>query len=48
MPNESTVNTILDLKAGKIDVIILEKAVAEEYMKKNNEMEIFYEKQAKI
>ena len=48
VPNESTVNTILDLKAGKIDVIILEKAVAEEYMKKNPEMEIFDEKPAKI
>ena len=44
VPNESTVNTILDLKAGKIDVIILEKAVAEE----NPEMEIFDEKPAKI
>jgi ABC-type amino acid transport/signal transduction systems, periplasmic component/domain len=48
VPNESTVNTILDLKAGKIDVIILEKAVAQEYMKKNPEMEIFDEKPAKI
>ena len=48
VPNESTVNTILDLKAGKIDAIILEKAVAEEYMKKNPEMEIFDEKPAKI
>ena len=48
VPNESTVNTILDLKAGKIDVIILEKAVAEEYMKKNPEMEIFDEKPASI
>ena len=47
VPNESTVNTILDLKAGKIDVIILEKAVAQEYMKKNPEMEIFDEKPAK-
>ena len=48
VPNKSIVNTILDLKAGKIDVIILEKAVAEEYMKKNPEMEIFDEKPAKI
>ncbi|BBM44981.1 family 3 extracellular solute-binding protein [Leptotrichia trevisanii] len=48
VPNESTVNTILDLKAGKIDAIILEKAVAEEYMKKNPEMEIFDEKSAAI
>ena len=48
VPNESTVNTILDLKAGKNDVIILEKAVAQEYMKKNPEMEIFDEKPAKI
>ena len=48
VPNESTVNIILDLKAGKIDAIILEKAVAEEYMKKNPEMEIFEEKPAAI
>ena len=48
VPNENTVNTILDLKAGKIDAIILEKAVATEYMKKNPEMEIFDEKPAPI
>ena len=48
VPNESTVNIILDLKAGKIDAIILEKAVATEYMKKNPEMEIFDEKPASI
>ena len=48
VPNESTVNIILDLKAGKIDAIILEKAVATEYMKKNPEMEIFDEKPAPI
>lgn len=48
VPNENTVNTILDLKAGKIDAIILEKAVATEYMKKNPEMEIFDEKPAAI
>ena len=41
-------NIILDLKAGKIDAIILEKAVATEYMKKNPEMEIFDEKPASI
>ena len=34
VPNESTVNIILDLKAGKIDAIILEKAVATEKGKK--------------
>ena len=48
VPNESTVNIILDLKAGKIDAIILEKPVATEYMKKNPEMEIFDEKPASI
>ena len=48
VPNENTVNTILDLKAGKIDVIILDNAVAIEYMKKNPEMEIFAEKPGEI
>ena len=44
VPNESTVNIILDLNAGKVDSIILENIVALEYMKKNPELEIFLER----
>ncbi|AMD95825.1 basic amino acid ABC transporter substrate-binding protein [Leptotrichia sp. oral taxon 847] len=47
VPNKSIVNTILDLKMGKVDALILDNVVAIEYMKKNPEMEIFYEKQDK-
>ena len=44
VPNESTVNVIMELNSGKIDAIILENIVALEYMKKNPELEIFFEK----
>lgn len=43
VPNESTVTVIMDLNAGKIDAIVLENIVALEYMKKNPELEIFFE-----
>lgn len=43
VPNESTVTIIMDLKAGKTDAIVLENIVALEYMKKNPELEIFFE-----
>ena len=42
--NKSIVNTILDLKMGKVDALIMDNVVAIEYMKKNPEMEIFDEK----
>ena len=41
--NDATVNLILDLKSGKNDAVILENIVAMEFMKKNPEIEIFYE-----
>ena len=44
VPNKSIVNTILDLKTGKVDALIMDNVVAIEYMKKNPEMEIFDEK----
>lgn len=43
VPNESTVNVIMELNAGKIDAMILENIVALEYMKNNPELEIFFE-----
>jgi len=43
MPNDVTVNLILDLKNGKTDAVILENIVAMEFMKKNPDIEIFYE-----
>ena len=45
MPNEATANIIMDLNAGKNDVVILEDIVALEYMKKNPDIEIFYEEE---
>ena len=41
--NDATVNLILDLKNGKTDAVILENIVAMEFMKKNSDIEIFYE-----
>ena len=41
--NDATVNLILDLKNGKTDAVILENIVAEEFMKKNPDIEVFYE-----
>ena len=41
--NDATVNLILDLKNGKNDAVILENIVAMEFMKKNPDVEIFYE-----
>ena len=41
--NDATVNIILDLKNGKTDAVILENIVAMEFMKKNPDIEIFYE-----
>ena len=41
--NDATVNLILDLKNGKTDAVILENIVAMEFMKKNPDIEIFYE-----
>lgn len=43
VPNEATATIIMDLNAGKNDVVILEDIVALEYIKKNPELEIFFE-----
>ena len=45
MPNEATANIIMELNAGKTDAVILEDIVALEYMKKNPDIEIFYEEE---
>ena len=41
--NDATVNLILDLKNGKTDAVILENIVAKEFIKKNPDIEVFYE-----
>ena len=41
--NDATINLILDLKNGKTDAVILENIVAKEFIKKNPDIEVFYE-----
>ena len=41
--NDTTINLILDLKNGKTDAVILENIVAKEFIKKNPDIEVFYE-----
>ncbi len=43
VPNESTVNVLMELNAGKNDVVILENIVAFEYLKNYPELEVFFE-----
>ena len=44
VPIEDTVKSIMDLEAGKIDVLILENVIALEYMKKYTDLEVIGEK----
>ena len=43
VPNESTVNVLMELNAGKNDVVILENIVAFEYLKNYPDLEVFFE-----
>lgn len=43
VPNESTVNVLMELNAGKNDAVILENIVAYEYLKNYPELEVFFE-----
>lgn len=44
VPIEDTVKSIMDLEAGKVDVLILENVIALEYMKKYTDLEVIGEK----
>ena len=44
VPIEDTVKSIMDLEAGKVDVLILENVIALEYMKKYSGMAIAFDK----
>lgn len=41
--NESTVNVLMELNAGKSDAVILENIVAYEYLKNYPDLEVFFE-----
>lgn len=43
IPNESTVNTLMNLDTGKLDVVVLDGIVSSEYMKKYTNLESFME-----